>query len=117
MRFLADENFDNKILRGMFHENPDFDVVRVQDTEVYGADDPTVLAWAAKEGRILLTHDAETMIGFAYERIRAGLLIPGVIEINKQRMSIGQAVIELLLIDGASDAAEWENKVTYLPLR
>lgn len=117
MRFLADENFDNKILRGVLRENPDFDIVRVQDTIIYGAADSNVLAWAAQEGRILLTHDVNTLIDFTYERIRAGLSMPGVIEINKQRMSIGQAIAYLLLIDGASDASEWEDKVTYLPLR
>ncbi|MBI1257773.1 MAG: hypothetical protein GC204_09915 [Chloroflexi bacterium] len=117
MRFLADENFDNKILRGVLRENPEFDIVRVQDTEIYGADDPSVLAWTAKEERILLTHDVRTMSGFAYERIEAGLFTPGIIEVNKQKISIGQAIDEILLIDGASDAAEWENKVTYLPLR
>ena len=117
MRFLADENFDNKILRGVLRENPDFDVVRVQDAEIYGADDPSVLAWAATEKRILLTHDVRTMSGYAYERIDTGLFTPGIIEVNKQKVSIAQAIDELLLIDGASDAAEWENKVTYLPLR
>ena len=116
MRFLADENFDNDILRGVLRENSDFDVIRAQDTEVYGADDPAVLAWAAKEHRILLTHDVNTMVGYAYDRIRAGLPMPGVIEIGDQ-VPIGRAIAELLLIDGASDTSEWENKVTYLPLR
>ncbi len=67
MRFLADENFDNHILEGVRRENPDIDVVRVQDTEIYEADDPIVLEWAAKENRILLTHDVRTMSRYAYE--------------------------------------------------
>lgn len=117
MRFLADENFDNNILRGVLTENADFDCIRVQDTELYQADDEVVLAWAAKEGRILLTHDVRTMTGYANERVRAGLPMPGVFEVRKQRMSTGQAINELLTLIGASDAAEWENKVTYLPLR
>lgn len=117
MRFLADENFDNLILRGVLRENPTFDVIRVQDTEIYQAADPEVLSWAAQEGRILLTHDVKTMTLHAYERIEAGLPMPGVIEVSKQRMSIGRAVAELLIIDGASDPAEWENVVAYLPMR
>jgi hypothetical protein len=117
MRFLADENFDNLILRGIWRENPNFDVVRVQDTDIYQAADPAVLAWAAQEGRILLTHDVKTMTLYAYERVAAGLPMHGVIEVSKQRMSLGQAVTELLIIDGASDPAEWENLVVYLPMR
>lgn len=57
IRFLADENFNNAIIRGVKPINADVDIVRTQDTEVYQADDPTVLVWAAKEGRVLLTHD------------------------------------------------------------
>jgi Domain of unknown function (DUF5615) len=49
---LADENFDNRILRGILLKDSDIDVVRVQDTQIYQADDPTVLEWAANEGRI-----------------------------------------------------------------
>jgi len=116
MRFLADENFDNDILRGVLRENPDFDVIRVQDTEIYQADDSTLLAWAARENRILLSHDVNTLVGLAYQRIAKGLPTPGVIEITKQKISIGQAIDELILIEGASEAEEWENKVTYLPL-
>ncbi len=83
MRFLADENFDNDILRGLADRYPDFDVIRVQDSEVYHADDPTLLAWAAKEERILLTHDARTVPKYAYDRVKAGLAMPGVIEVRR----------------------------------
>jgi Domain of unknown function (DUF5615) len=50
LKLLADENFDNTILRGLLRRQPDIDIIRVQDTELYGANDPTVLAWAAKIG-------------------------------------------------------------------
>ncbi len=99
MRFLADENFDNTILRGVQRINSDFDVIRAQDTVVYQADDPTVLAWAAQQGRILLTHDVKTMSRYAYDRVEAGLIMPGVIEIH-QELPIGQAIEELLTIIG-----------------
>ncbi|NEO15598.1 MULTISPECIES: DUF5615 family PIN-like protein [unclassified Moorena] len=54
-RFLADENFNNQIVRGVLRQSPDIDIVRVQDVDLSGADDPTVLAWAAQEGRMVLT--------------------------------------------------------------
>ncbi len=117
MRLLADENFDNDILRGVQRANPDLDILRVQDTEVYQADDPIVLAWAAEDGRILLTHDKKTIPYYANERVAAGLSMPGVIEVLKQQMSLGQAIEELLIFIGASDPSEYENRVIYLPLR
>lgn len=70
LKFLADENFDNTIVRGLFRRNPTLDIVRVQDVGLSGKDDPTVLEWAAQEGRILLTHDVATITRYAYDRVR-----------------------------------------------
>ena len=39
MKFLADENFDNRIVRGLLRRLPDLDIVRVQDLEIAGADE------------------------------------------------------------------------------
>jgi hypothetical protein len=44
----ADENFNNDILRGLLCRKPDLDMVRVQDAGLPGADDRTVLEWAAR---------------------------------------------------------------------
>lgn len=115
MRFAADENFDNRILRGLQRVKPELDVIRIQDTEMAGADDPTLLAWVASESRILLTHDVETMVAFAYERVANGLPMTGVFEI-RDSVSIQIALQELILIIDASNMDEWKDKVTYIPL-
>ena len=58
MKWLGDEYFDNDIIRGLFRRSPDFDLVRAQDvSEVAGRNDETLLAWATKHGRVVLTHD------------------------------------------------------------
>jgi len=57
LRFAADENLNNDIVRGLLRRAPHLDLVRIQDTEIRGADDPTVLDWKARERRILLTQD------------------------------------------------------------
>ena len=54
---VADENFNNDILRGLLRRNPSLDVVRIQDVGLTQASDPDVLEWAAQENRVLLTHD------------------------------------------------------------
>jgi predicted nuclease of predicted toxin-antitoxin system len=61
----TDEDFNNRILRGLLRRMPDLDVTRVQDVGLSGSEDPDVLEWAAGEGRVLLTHDASTMSAFA----------------------------------------------------
>ena len=116
MRFLADENFDNRILRGIRRENSDVDILRAQDTEMVGADDRKLLEWSAQEGRILLTHDVQTLNKFAYDRIESGLPMPGVFQVSAQ-MPIGQAIEELLLVIGASDPDEWNLQVKHFPMR
>ena len=53
LRLAADENFNGDIVRGLLRRNPKLDIVRVQDVGLSGADDPSVLQWAADQGRIL----------------------------------------------------------------
>jgi len=115
-RFLADENFNNQIVRGILRQSQHIDMVRVQDVNLSGADDPTVLEWAAQHERIVLTHDVATMITFAYERIEAGLSMPGLFEVSRQ-VPIGLAIEEIILIAECSIEREWEGQVRFLPLR
>ena len=70
LRLVSDESFDGSILRGLYRRCPEVDIVRVQDVELSAASDPDILAWAAAENRILLTHDRDTIPFFAYERVR-----------------------------------------------
>lgn len=116
MRFAADENFDGRILTGLRTRLPEFDVVRVQDTEMYQAPDDKLLAWLADERRILLTHDVQTMPRFVYERVRDGQSVPGVIEVHKDT-PIGVAIDELEIVIGAGAPDDFENQVIYIPIR
>lgn len=71
MLFLADENLNNDIVRGLLRLKTGLDIVCVQDVGLSGADDQTVLEWAAREGRVLFTHDVSTVTHYAYERVSA----------------------------------------------
>ena len=116
LRFAADENFNNDIVWGLLRRQPGLDVVRVQDVGLSGADDPTVLAWAASSGRLLLTHDVKTITRYAYERVARGEAMPGVVEVSRL-VPTGLAIEDLLLLTAASADGEWEGQVLYLPLR
>lgn len=115
IKLLADENFDNSIVRGLLRRNPNADIVRVQDVGLSGEDDPTILAWAAQENRILLTHDVATITRFAYERIVQNESMPGVIEVGFDA-TLGQAIEDILLILECSLEGELEGQIYYLPL-
>ena len=116
LRFLADENFNNQIIRGILRQRPNFDIVRVQDVGLSETDDRVILEWAAQQGRILLTHDVETMTRYAYERVQSGFAMPGVFEISRS-VPVGLAIEEMILIAEGSFEGEWEGQVQYLPLR
>jgi hypothetical protein len=116
LRFAADENFNNNIVRGLLRRSPDLDIVRIQDAGLSGATDPDILEWAAQEDRIVLTHDVATMTHFAYERVRLGRRMPGVFEISR-KVPVGVAIEDILLLAEGSLENEWEGQVRYLPLR
>jgi hypothetical protein len=116
LALAADENFNNDILRALLRRRPDLNIVRVQDVGLGGADDPHVLEWVAKEGRVLLTHDVSTITHRAYDRAKQGLAMPGVFEVAYD-IPIGVATEDILLIAQCSLDGEWEGQVRYLPLR
>jgi hypothetical protein len=112
---VADENFNNDIVRGVLRRNPRLDIVRIQDVGLSGATDEVVLEWAAREGRVLLTHDVSTMTRYAYDRVKARLPMPGVFEVSRA-MPVGAAIEDILLLAELSLPGEWEGQIRYLPL-
>lgn len=116
LSFALDENFNMQIINGVLRRLPEADILRVQDAGLAGANDPTVLQWAANEGRVLLTHDVTTLTAFAYERIVSGLPMPGVFEVSF-RVPIKVVIEDLLLLAECSVEGEWAGKANYLPLK
>jgi len=92
------------------------DIVRVQDIHLGGADDPTILEWAAQNQRVLLTHDVTTMTRFAYDRVKEGKPMPGVFEVSR-KVPLAVAIDDILLLAECSEPGEWEGQVRHLPLR
>ena len=114
MRFVADENFNNVIVRGLRRRCPTLDLVRVQDIGLAGAADPAILSWAASQGRIVLTHDVRTMSAHAFERLLAGVPMRGVIEVPRA-LAVGAAIDDLALLVECGQEDEFEGQVRYLP--
>ncbi len=115
IQLAADEDFDNDILRALRRRLPEVDILRVQDAGLSGADDPTVLAWAASTARVLLTHDVSTMTRHL-ERVRLEQGMPGVIAIH-QRVGIGSVIDDLVLLVACSTHEDLVGQLWYLPLR
>lgn len=115
IRLATDQNFRRSILRGLLRRVSGLDILRVQDFGLSAADDPALLAWAEAEGRVLLTHDVNTMPDYAYARLEANLPMPGLI-IVPQTLPAGSAIDDLVLIVECGQPEDFAGQVVYLPL-
>lgn len=115
LHLLIDENFDQRILRGLRLEVPHVDYIVVQETELKGLRDPLLLAWAAENQRILVTHDVNTIPKYAYERVLASQPMSGVIVIPED-LAVGKAIEELATLIECCEPEELNNQVKYLPI-
>lgn len=115
-RLVSDANFNGRVVRALLRRRPDLDLVRVEDVGLKAASDPDILVWAATAGRIVLTHDRDTMAGFAYDRVAAGLPMPGVFIVDDRPTCIGEMMDDVLLVIDGSEHHEWADSVQFLPL-
>ena len=115
-RFIADENFEFPVLEQLRLRNPEWDILSAQDAGLRSMPDAAVLERAARDRRILLTHDVRTMVPAAYERMEASVPMPGLIYVPA-RADPGRAVTGIEEAVRHTHDEEWEGKVVYLPLR
>jgi Domain of unknown function (DUF5615) len=114
IKFQADADLSNTIVKALRRRQPAIDFQSADDAKLRGLPDPDVLTLAAKEGRILVPHDCNTMP----EHFAAFVISqhsPGVF-VLAQDIPISLAVEELLTIWEASEAEEWGNVLQWLPL-
>lgn len=114
IRFLADANFNQRIVAGLLRREPEIDFALPQGTIPDGMPDLQVLELGAVLGRVLVTHDVRTMPiwfqRFVEDKLCAGLiLVP-------EKMPIREVIEELFTIWHLSDAGEWINQMRRLPL-
>ena len=76
--------------------------------------DDEVLTIAARQSRILVTHDMKTMPAH-FARFISHSKSPGVLLIS-QRTNVADAIEALLLVWLASEPGEWTNRICRLPL-
>ena len=113
-RFVADADFNHKIIVGLRRREPSVDFLSAHDGGMVGLPDPDVIGVAADAGRVLVSHDRKTMPGhFAkFRETRSG---SGIIIVS-QSLDIGVAIEDLLLIWAATDAEDWVNRLGFVPI-
>jgi hypothetical protein len=114
IRFQADADLNQTIVAAVLRRLPEADFRMATDARLAGLHDLDVLAIAAREGRVLVTSDRQTMPKFFGEFIN-NTESPGVI-VARQRLAVGAVLEDLALIWTAFQAEEWTNRIVYLPL-
>ena len=112
----ADKCVHGAIVRGLRRRVPDIDLVTVDEAGLdQTTPDPEVLEWAAGGGRILITQDENTMVGYAWDRVKASRPMPGVLVCGKG-VTIGQAIDDLELAACCGAAEDFRDQVRFLPI-
>lgn len=112
--FQADADLDMAIVRGLRRLHPAIDVQSADEAGLRGRSDPEVLALAAQQGRMLMTHDKRTMTGHFRDFLNSEQHSPGVIVID-QSASLRAAIVALFIIWKASEPEEWRDQLIFLP--
>ena len=112
-RLLADADLKRSILTGFLRRNHAISFRRAEEVPLEGLADPLVLAIAATEDRVLVSHDIKTLPSHFRLFIRRRRS-PGLILIAQQ-LAIGTAIEKLLQICGAGEPGDLENRICLLP--
>ena len=115
VRFLADADLNKAIVSGVLRREPSIDFLTAYAAGLRRMKDLEVLALAAEQQRVLVSHDVSTMPAHFRAFRNAGKQSAGVFLIA-QSLDVGTAIDELLLVWLASEATEWENRLLWLPL-
>jgi hypothetical protein len=114
-RFQADNDLRSAIRAGVLRREPSIDFQSARAAGLDGVADPDVLRLSAEQGRILVSHDENSLPGHFRAFLAAGHQSPGVLMVP-QDAAIGPVIESILLLWIASEAAEWTNRIAWLPL-
>lgn len=113
IRFVADENLDRRIVQALRRIAPHIDVALAQEVGLTGVTDPALLAWAATNQRVVLSHDYKTLPLHARRRIEAGQPVSGIL-LMKRSVPPAKAAEEIALRGECTDLADWAGQIEYL---
>lgn len=114
VRYQADADLNHAIVTGVLRRESAVDFQSAFVAGLEGVKDPEVLAIAAQQQRVLVSHDRKTMpsefAGFIANSQSAGVIIVS------RRLPIEVIIEELLIIWAVSSAEEWIDRIAKLPL-
>lgn len=113
IRFQADADLRQPIVKGVKRREPSIDFCTANDAGLEGLDDLAVLKIAANAGRLPVSHDVSTMPeNFAL--FLESQASPGVVLIP-QDLPYHEAIERLIHLWATTEAETWHNVLFYLP--
>lgn len=113
IRFQADADFNEDIVAGVLRREPRVDFQTAGEAGLRGLGDLQALAMAAKEGRILVSHDRKTMPRHFADFLQSNSS-PGLFIVS-QKTDLLSAIEGLIFVWAASEAEEWVNTICAIP--
>ena len=113
-QFQADNDLRNAIRVGVLRREPSISFQTAFAAKLDGVKDPEVLLLAASEGRILVSHDENSLPGHFRDFLAAGHHSPGVFLV-RQGAPIGAVIESIVMLWVASEADEWKDRIEWLP--
>jgi uncharacterized protein with PIN domain len=107
VRFHLDEHIHRAIARRLRRDG--FDVTTSHEAGLLGHEDQDQLAFAAAEGRVLVTHDHHFT-----ERAAARTKHSGICYCHPEKYSIGELLHNLLIVGICATAEEMEGRLYFL---
>jgi Domain of unknown function (DUF5615) len=114
LRFQADADLQYTIVEAVRRREPGIDFASAVDSGLEGVRDPEILERAAQEGRILVSHDRQTMLAHFRARLEAEKSSPGLFVVS-QGVPLQSVVSAIILVWAASEPSDWRDQVHHLP--
>ncbi len=116
--FLLDENVPLALRIQLLRREPALrvSVVGHPGAPPKGTPDPDLLVWIEEQDCMLVTRNRASMPRHLHDYLASGRHTPGIL-ILPMELSLGIVLDNLLLIRGASLPGEYQDLITYLPLR
>ena len=114
IRFQADNDLKFGIVKAVRRREPAIDFASAQEADLEGVGDPELLERAAREDRVLVSHDRRTMLEHFRAHLATGKSSPGVLIVS-QGAPIGVVAEAILFVWSLCDPLELRNQAHYLP--
>jgi len=111
IKFQAEADFDARVISSLKRIAPEIDFRSATDAALHRVKAPDVLRLAAESGRVLVSHDRNTMPAHFREFV-ATAQSPGIL-IVRQSAPISAIVQDLLLIWHTCDPEEFTNRILF----